>query len=369
MLPAMIGAILVSGVSIAHADVQVFGHIDTSIDATDQDGGTDDQTLNCTTCSIGFKGSEDLGNGLKAIFKLDFQYDITQRNTGKAKAKKKGGFVTTPTGAGGVATTTGTVVTSVKDTSSITDRDQWLGLAGNFGQVRVGTISTVYKSHGAMIDPIYRTALQLRDRGLQSNMHTGAGSNGQGRAENTIRYDSPSWNGLKVGATFTLSPDNKNDGDNGYGGGISYENAGVLVFADYITNNTGRDDDAYKIGGKYTLNNNIAFMGQYEFDGGLITSKAAGTTGDGADTWFLGGSFTLGNNMLFASYGRADGGDRLSDYNAFNLVGTHSMSKRTKIYAGYSNIDCDDQDTNVCSKVGPKAGEDEQISFGMKHIF
>ena len=366
VLSAMIGTILAGGMATAQADVTLFGHIDTSWDATDQDGGNDDQTLNCTTCSIGFKGSEDLGNGLKAIFFLDFQYDTIERNTGKAKAKNANTSFTTTNGK--VVTN---LVTDVEDTSSITDRDQWLGLAGNFGQVRIGTISTLYKSHGAMLDPLYRTALQARDRGLQSNLHRGAGDSGQGRATNTVRYDSPSWNGLKGGATYTVTPDDSNDGDNGYGLGLSYENGGILVFADYITNDTGDDDSAWKVGGKYTLNS-FALMAQYEHDGGLISSKGASTSGDGADLWTLGGSFTMGNSMLYLGYGDSStgsGGSTASDYWVWTLAGVHNMSKRTSIYAGFSEIDCDDPDSDVCRQVGSSGGEDDKFSLGMKHKF
>ena len=87
ILPTMIGAALAGGVTVASADITVFGHLDSSVDFTDQDGGYDAQNLNCNTCSLGFKGSEDLGNGLKAIFKLDFQFDMTERN-GKTSVKK-----------------------------------------------------------------------------------------------------------------------------------------------------------------------------------------------------------------------------------------------------------------------------------------
>ena len=362
-LPLMIGAILAGGAGLAQADVTLFGQIDNSYVFEDQDGGDDGSNFECTTCSLGFKGSEDLGNGLKAIFQLDFQYNIDARNPKKTKTLK------TITTGGGKSTVT--LNTGVETQSAITDRDQWLGLAGGFGQVRVGTISTTYKSHGAMIDPLYRTSQQNRDRGVQSNMHTGAGASGQGRAENTARYDSPSWNGLKAAATYTISPDDENDGDNGYGAGISYENAGILVFADYITNDTGKDDSAYKLGGKYTLNN-LSVYGQYEFDKGLISSKTPDTSGEGADLWMLGASYTLGNSMVYLSYGTSDNGSngsKLSSYNVWELVGTHNMSKRTKLYAGFSEIDCDDQDDNVCSQVGKKAGEDDKFSLGMQHQF
>jgi predicted porin len=74
-------------VATTQADVAVFGYIDASFNATDQDGGSDAEIFNCTTCSIGFKGSEDLGNGLKSIFSLDFQYDTAQRNPQKTKVQ------------------------------------------------------------------------------------------------------------------------------------------------------------------------------------------------------------------------------------------------------------------------------------------
>jgi len=389
LLPTMIGAALVGGMAPAVADVTVFGHIDTSIDYVDAAG--DNRTnLNSNTSSIGFKGSEDLGNGLKAIFKIDFQYDTTERNTGKASSKSSKQKVvtgvgtqtyTTTTGTPtvtntytvGVQTTTVTNVNSVSDSSSITDRDQWLGLAGNFGQVRFGTISTLYKSHGAMIDPVYRTSVQARGIGLQSKLHAGAGEAGQGRAEDTIRYDSPNWNGLQVGATYTMQTDTGNSTDKPWGAGIQYKNGPFLVFADYITSDNGGDDDAYKLGGKWTFGN-YSLYGQYEFDGGLISSTGGaintqdGNKGDDADVWEIGGTATFGNNMLVAAYGQQDstsggaadaitGRDLNNERDVWEIVGVHSFSKRTSVYGGYATIS-PDTGSNI-----------DHVTLGMKHKF
>ncbi len=219
LLPMMIGALLAGGVTAAAADVTLFGRIDVSVDATDIDtdpAGSDDGedvNMNSNTSSFGIKGSEDLGNGLAAIFMADFQFDADERNAGDEK-------------------------------NSLTDRDQWIGLKGGFGTVVFGTKSTVYKSHGAKLDPLYKTSLQGRKRGLQSEyFHSGAGEELNGRHENVIRWDSPNWNGIQVGAFYALDNDETDGEDEDpYGIGASYSNGGILVFADWQDNGQSSSD-------------------------------------------------------------------------------------------------------------------------------
>jgi predicted porin len=390
LLPTMIGAVLAGGMTTAaSADVTVFGHLDTSFVNFDEEfkengskpyfDNQDDTNLVCTTCSIGFKGSEDLGNGLKAIFKLDFQFDTTERNPQKRRVWAD----TIETfGPSTDFTTKLTKRASVVEDGAITDRDQWLGLAGGFGQVRFGTISTGYKSHGAMIDPLYRTSVQARDVGLQSRFHSGAGEDGQGRATNTIRYDSPNWNGLKVVAHYTLDGD-QNDGrfsstnlkgeedDDAYGLGASYQNGGILVFADYITNNgdavdnTRGDIEAWKIGGKYTMNN-FSVYGQYE-DAETTTGAGISKSDDEEELWHIGGSYTMGNNAIHVAYGQYENDCGTScdeEYDVFSIVGTHSLSKRTMAYAGYANNDFEGKDG-----LSREDGEIDWLTLGLKHKF
>ena len=78
----------------------------------------------------------------------------------------------------------------------------------------------------------------------------------EGRADNTIRYDSPSWNGLKLGAFYTLDSD-EDDGFGGeedndpYGIGASYSNGGIIAFADYQDNNGS--DELHAIGDNHFI--------------------------------------------------------------------------------------------------------------------
>jgi predicted porin len=367
LLPAMIGLALVGGMTAAAADVTVMGHIDTSIDnvdVTEAGDSADDTNLHCTTCSIGFKGSEDLGNGLKAIFKIDFQYNTTERggesDSGNSEDTIRDEFGSASVG--GSAFEQDAPYNSENDNDAITDRDQWIGLAGGFGKIRIGTISTGYKSHGAMIDPLYRTSLQGREHGLQSNrFHSGAGEEAQGRATNTIRWDSADFSGVKLVAHYTLD-NNEGDGedDNPFGIGGSYSNGGILVFADYITNdgsatNGSGDISAWKIGGKYSMGD-IAVMGQYE-------SADEDNNQEELMQWHIGGTYTMGNNMMYAAYGQSEvefAGVTDHDTEAWTIALMHSLSKRTKAYVGYSTLEED---------AAPGGLEADQFSVGMKHKF
>ena len=211
-------------------------------------------------------------------------------------------------------------------------------------------------------------------------------ANAAGRAEDTFRYDSPSWNGLKVGATYTMQTDFGQSTDTPFSVGAEYKNGPFLVFADYITNDNGGDDDAYKVGGKYTFGN-YSLYGQYEVDGGLISNlsgnqgiKVGGTkanNGDGADVWELGGTAQFGNNTLVAAYGQGDKttGNGLSSfdngYETFEIVGIHSMSKRTLVYLAYVNRSFDGKEvvTNSGGSYLRNISDLDQVSLGMKHKF
>jgi predicted porin len=341
ILPTLIGVVLAGGMSVAGADIILFGHIDTSIDAIDQDGGSDDINLNCNDCSVGFKGSEDLGNGLKAIFELDFEYDTTE------------------TGNNG-------------ENDTFKDRDQWLGLSGNaFGKVRIGSISTGYKSHGALIDPLYRTALQGRDRGLQSDLHSSSGEELEGRATNTIRWDSIDYSGVKLVAHYTLDNDESDGEDEDpFGVGASYENEGLLVFGDYMNNNQDGPGmtAGWKVGGKFDMGM-FSVMGQYEeFDDSL-------TWNDDETIWHVAGGVNglLGMN-IYLGFGQGDNDDNNQGYDAWTLAVSHDFSKSTMVYTGFNQVDCDAMTNpgatlDACSGVDPAGGEDDQFSVGMKMKF
>jgi predicted porin len=364
LLTVAIAAALAGATAVAQADTTLYGNVNESINWSKLDDGgpenDDDVNLSSNTSSVGVKGSEDLGNGLTAIYQAEFQFDAA-------------------------------------DSSGFTGRDQWVGLkTSKLGKVRLGTISHSYKSHGAMVDPLYRTSLENRSHGQQSRLHAGRGEDGQGRMTRHIRYDSPSWAGFDFTLDYSLDNDG-NDGsdDNTYGVGAKYKNGGILVFADYLTNDAGGDDNAWKVGGSWTMAG-FGIYGQYENDGGLISQQNVGFdpdggvewNADGQNTWLVGASYTWGNTMLYLGYGQADDADTGGSipngidtgYTSWTLAVDHHLSKRTDIYAGYNRLDCNSYAGSVCGNteidVDPGAtnqpasgGNQDFFSVGVRHKF
>ncbi len=392
LIVTAMGLVLAGGMSLANADVKVYGQLDVSANATDSDVGSnnestsgagdgtklasdigqngagysDDINLTSNTSAVGVKGSEDLGNGMSAIFKVEWDADLV--NGGAFKG-----------------------------------RDQYVGLkTEGFGKLVFGTTSTAYKSAGSKIDAFYRTPLQMRAVGLQSNLHSGKGEVGQGRGTNMVRYDSPSMGGASFTGTYQFNSNKQKSNqfkaapqdDDTYSLGLQYKGGGLYAAASYISTQQTNDAEAAQFLVRYDMGD-LSFHGIYELDKGLITAQANNGRGqsgkdpsgtstfnrggsskdDGADIWSVGLTYKIANNLIGFDYGQRSnsngknsvddgkltginsGYDDIQDYNAWRIAGYHKFSKRTRVYAGYAVTDYNDK------------GEDDTFSLGMRHNF
>ena len=377
------GLVMAGAVGLANAEVKLYGQLDVSVNSTDSDvaadNGTrrsrkvgqdgtsyqDDINMTSNTSAVGVKGSEDLGNGLSAFFKVEWDADLV-------------------------------------DGGNFRGRDQFIGIkTERYGKLTFGTMSTAYKSPGSKIDAFYRTPLQSRAIGLQSNLHAGKGEEGQGRATNTVRYDSPKFfGGLSLMGTYTLDSDKQDqnvpdcdavencEDDDPYSLGVQWSAGNLYVAASWISTQASDDAEAAQFLARYNWNN-LSFHGIYELDKGLITAQAnngigqdSGALGrsrsaqdDGADIWSVGATFTIGNNAIGFDFGHRDNNDGVNGINDSNLIGGgtayddiqeydvwrlaayHKFSNRTRVYAGYGNTDYNHK------------GEDDIFAVGMRHNF
>ena len=63
----------------ATANVDVYGQFRGSVDFVDADGGEDRMRVSSNNSRIGFKGNEDLGNGLSSIWQWEYAFELDRQ--------------------------------------------------------------------------------------------------------------------------------------------------------------------------------------------------------------------------------------------------------------------------------------------------
>ncbi len=305
--------------AVVMAAPTVYGNLHVTIVDADSN---DNIALTSNTSAIGLKGSEDLGNGLKAIYKVEFQLDA-------ASGSSSG--------------------------DALTNRDTFVGLKGGMGTVKFGLMSSNYKQKGGKVDSLYRTPVE--GRGFihtQSRLHNGRAIN-RGRMTNAVQYSSPKMGGIQLVANTTLS----NSEDETIGLGVRYETKSVLAYVDWIDAQPGTavsgngltqdTESAVKVGGKYKTK---AFhvAAQYESAEDLT----------GFDYIHLNAGFNINkNNSIQATIGQASHiNNSDNDTDSFALAYIHSLSKMTMVYAAYGDVSDDSG-----------AKENDALAFGIRKKF
>lgn len=340
-------------------NVTVYGVVHASVDRTDNGdvGGTDGISttkVSSNQSRIGFKGNEDLGNGLSAVWQIEQGVNIDGHAT---------------------SATTGDTMVS---------RNTFVGLSGkSWGTALLGRHDTPYKIATRNLDIFADTIADNRNI-----MGTGHDI----RANNVIAYVAPNFSGFSGAAAYvagaegaTTSGQKKGDAwslmgnyDNGpvyaalawqrfkYGTpGVTSLGAGVAADAD-------KTAKAWKIGGGYNAG---------AFKVGAVYEKFSDdlTTRIDRKAWTVNGAYMFGSNAVKLAYTKADDTGSVSNTGAkqWTLGFDHNFSKRTAVYALYSKLDNDTAGTyGVGTGVGGgavapvAAGADPSAwSFGVKHSF
>ena len=384
---AVLGAF--AGSALA-ADVQLYGIVDTGLrythfdadsaaagyDATDSFGI---QSGNQSGSRFGFKGTEDLGNGLTVGFILENQFN--------------------------------------SDDGSLTDDDHFfrressLFLQGGFGKVAMGRMGSInggtssWAKHGVM------SAFGTSWGSYAAQADTVFG--GAGKWDNMIAYETPDFAGFKVFAQYGMGSnddENESSSDRYYALGASYANGPLnLYFAvdsvNYQTADLAADsairgsdiDDAWtvRLGGNYDFEVVQLYAGAAYFD----EAKLSTFSGAGTDLvnyyepnlaksfkikgWSLGISAAIpaagGKVLVGASYMDAESADSMAKYDQGEMDNIdmtrwivsagydYPLSKRTDVY-GVVTYNQDSFDYNTKGE----ADEDPAVfgvMVGLRHKF
>jgi predicted porin len=329
---AVAAAVIVPAASAATNNVVVYGKVDVAVTKADREGaGVDDWFIheNGGASKLGFKGTEDLGNGLKAIWKMEFDVPVA-RGDG-------------PLGPSG---TTNAVNSN---------RNAYVGLAGDWGTALMGRHDTPYKVAFGKWDLFADTIADFNNGNMVDFDDL--------RAQDAIAYVSPSMNGLTfIGAIVTGSGseigNNDEDLAQHYSLAVSYSNNGIMGAVGYekldetTVGSTTGDDKKWSAA--------LGYKGNGFFVGGRYASQDNDRNNafDDVDRWNLSASYDFGNNTVKATYGQEDLDTANVERNSWAIGLDHNFSKRTKAYALYTDYDSDG------------AGNDASFfSLGMSHTF
>ncbi len=294
----------------------------------------------------GLRGSEDLGNGLKANFVLESGFNTDDGTAAGASFGRKAtvGF---SSGFGSVelgrnytaydtlrAVTNNTADTNVSVTNEVWQNGSTYNSAGGFGRLTDGT--------------------------------NGVSADYNNRVSNSIRFDSAVYGGFSGSVAYGFGEDKTatTDATDNLSLHVKYANGPLLVGYAY------QQQDSANPANKDAKFNLLA--GSYDF--GVAKLVAGYNTVKRQQTVTLGGEdkeyqfgvqAPLGAVTLYAGYANSEnettGGVTVSERSGYNLAATYALSKRTTAYAGYKNVEID-------SGAG-KGNEIDAFAVGVRHTF
>lgn len=360
-LIALAVAGLVSAPAFAQSNVTIYGVADAGIGF----GSHGDNDFNgvlsgvLSSSRIGFKGTEDLGNGLKAVFVMEQGFDI---GTGVASPGVSGSKTVDVLDANGVKIGT----TTVADGDSVFSRQAYVGLGGAFGTVALGR----QYAPGYFFN---YDALAAALVGPQSILSNGAGMtitpNSAARWDNSLTYTG-TFSGLTARAIYSanavethLNPED----DDAYGLGLDYSNGPLSVGAVYqVVQNNAEDQEEWGVGGSYNFGF-LTLAGSYQAVDGLKFNA-----GQEADLWQVGVIVPVGAaGKVHLAYGEYDRDDLANaGAESYSIAYTHALSKRTTAYAAYNNTENESGVGGFGVVKGTANGDDSDIfTVGIRHTF
>ena len=353
---------LASSAAFAQSNVTVYGIVDAGMNVTDYDGAAKSTTAvhggGLATSRIGFKGAEDLGNGLKAIFTLEYALYNDVNSTIGATA--------------GASSTT------------FNARQSLVGLSdAKFGTVVLGRLQTVGWGFAAGGTALGGSTALGANYLAGSNVMLSA----SGRSDNAVAYVSPTWNGVSfelnhgrltetAGSTGVSDAYANLVGLNYANGpltaGIAYSKlsditttvtlGGISALGTKAVNGSdvtewglraGYDFKVAKLQAAYTNLKGETNAGTYQDDDKYVLSVTVPVTAKGA----IIGEYA---NVRVKYDNLAAGGN--ADRNVWSVAYKHDLSKRTALYAGYAAVNTDSANSAT-------AGDYSRLAAGVTHAF
>ena len=322
-------ALLGTSAVFAQSSVTLYGRVNTSVERQ-KVGGTSNTVMQNNSSRFGFKGTEDLGGGLKAGFQLESGFNSD-----------------TGTGSGWTHPTTGMTFA----------RQSEVNLSGGFGMIRLGNFTP--ESYYATADYV---SMHNHDTGTSLDaLYYDPVWFGGLSTTNKIGYRSPSLGGLTIDASVNLH-EQTTGGKNGYDLAANYNIGALNLGAGYSQVDSNRQlglralytFGQFVVGGYYQRNK----------DDNQLLATGAGNR----NNFRLAGAYMMGASEFHVNVGRAGKWSDIADSSAtqWTLGYNYNFSKRTKVYAFYTKVD---NKAGATYMTGAAGQDFSSLALGVRHNF
>ncbi len=290
--------------AVAMADVTISGNLAVGVVNTKETGKGSINTENRTNGEIKFAGSDDLGNGLKAVWQIASRINLSAQSDNSRDNLWAG-------------------------------RDSYVGLDGSFGRVTLGNIYLMPTS-GAMAifennSATFESAIY--DQGTRYN--------------NTISYKAPAFAGLTTTVQHSFGSSSANEQAKNYADALSlaYEIGAVSLSYDNLSEKLNAQGKKNKL---HELNGSVA-LDALTLQAGYATGKNE-STNKKVKGWGVAASYAMGNVTPKFGYWRegdskTNGVTANDGHKAYALGVEYALSKRTRTGVEFAKANFDDPAT------------------------
>jgi predicted porin len=318
----------------AQSNVTVYGVMDAaiSVEDTGAPGEKSHTVINSgdqSSSRLGFRGTEELGDGLKAIFNVE----------------------------AGVALDTGNADAALFGRRSV------VGLQGGFGTVTVGR---EYSPIAAVAG-----ATDILGQGFYgSNLSAFTTNRLTRRLSNSVNYKSNAMSGFTASAAYSAGEKTAGPSGDLKGLALEYANGPVYLGAGYhvLTRLATGDDKEYTVGAGYKV-------GDLEFKGNYMVADQTGANNK-FEQFNIGAAMAFGQGKAYVNLqqNKLENGAK---GNGFTLAYSYALSKRTNLYTSYASLRNNNlavfglnaSSTNVTPPATALGADPSALTFGMRHTF
>jgi predicted porin len=306
------------GLSQAQSSVSAYGLLDMSVGQYEAMGsGTKlwrAQSGNMTTSFLGFKGTEDLGGGLKGVFSFEHFLRVDTGDAGRFNG------------------------------DAFWARSAWVGLSGAFGTTKLGRNTTPLFVSTLIFNAIgdsFGYSPSIRQLFTPNTGVGMLGFYGDTAWNNSLAYSSPNFSGLSVNLLGNLGEGAASATGRNIGGNVLYFGGPVAATVAFQQVKNGAfgtpagwdSQDTVQVGASYDLSV-VKLFGQY------TVAKTKATLDTETKIYGIGAAVPVGAGKVLVQYGNATA-ERGAAPDVVNKTLTlgydYNLSKNTDVYAIFVN--------------------------------